>query len=608
MNSLMPLYQNLLADASRWCCASTLRDLETVTERVKHEGLSFLTITLPTFCSDFERSLADGCVSSSAFVGFSKTGALPRFLGGLLTNVFDQKSGRLLDTPCINSIFYIRQICLYAKKVKVQCTPARTRSAFDKYIECEKDVKEASLRFTDEDLSSFEYVSSLLFGLMLNELDLSVALGSHIPKHGPGKTADGVSANRKYYAMSWTRRLEENFFPSGDFFVPNYGFVDDLQSVDFLEPEMEPPVSVVAVPKTLKTPRIIAMEPAHMMYAQQSLMEILVSKLESDQLLGGMIGFTNQETNQKLAQLGSKYGHLATLDLSEASDRVSLRLVSRLLRKHTSLYRAVLSCRSQRASVPGYGVLRLSKFASMGSALCFPIEAMVFLTVVFLGIQKALNRPLVTADLKKIRRSVRVYGDDIIVPVAYAPSVVESLGTYGLKVNVAKSFWTGKFRESCGGEYFDGVSVKPIRLTNLPPSHRRQAREVISFVSQRNQLYEAGCWSTVRYIDNFMERLAPFPVVGRASQAIGRISFLSQFDIGKQCPILHKPLVKALVGVSKRPSSPLGGFGALMKFFLRRLEFTPGMEHFGPIVDDDHLRFAGRPRSVDTRLRWTSPV
>jgi len=224
------------------------------------------------------------------------------------------------------------------------------------------------------------------------------------------------------------------------------------------------------------------------------------------------------------------------------------------------------------ASVPGYGVIRISKFASMGSALCFPIEAMVFLTIVFLGIQKALNRPLVSSDLNKFRRSVRVYGDDIIVPSTYAPSVVERLEAFGLKVNLAKSFWTGKFRESCGGEYFDGVPVKPVRLTNLPPNHRQQAREFASFVSQRNQLYEHGCWETVKYIDNLIEGLAPFPVVGRDSQALGRISFLPQFDVGKQCSRLHKPLVRALVIVSRLPKSFLNDYGALMKFFSQEVE------------------------------------
>jgi hypothetical protein len=33
------------------------RDLETIRSRVKHQGVSFLTITLPNFYKDFERSV-----------------------------------------------------------------------------------------------------------------------------------------------------------------------------------------------------------------------------------------------------------------------------------------------------------------------------------------------------------------------------------------------------------------------------------------------------------------------------------------------------------------------------------------------------------------------
>jgi hypothetical protein len=596
MNSLLPLYQQLLADASDWCCASTTRDFETITRRVEHEGISFLTISLPSFCTDFERSLADGVVSPACFVGFSKHGALPRFLGGLLERVFDRSSGSLLSVPDIQAIFYIRQVCLYSKKIRLPCSSDRVKKAFVKYVECEQEVRDCAKLLSEEDLFRFSEVSAILFGSVLSGSNLRVEAFQHVPRHGPGKTADNVSGNRKFQLQFWTRRLEENFFPSADFLIPNYGFKDELSSVHFFEPGSEPPVKVVQVPKTLKTPRIIAMEPAHMQYAQQSLMELLVVRLERSRRLNGMIGFTNQIPNQCLAQQGSSTGEFATLDLSEASDRVSLRLVCRLLKNYPSLMRAVMSCRSQRADVPGFGTLSLAKFASMGSALCFPIEAMVFLTIIFIGIQNQLKHRLTPNDIKKYHGRVRVYGDDIIVPVDMVQSVVESLESFGLKVNAAKSFWTGKFRESCGGEYYDGVPVKPVRLTMMPPTNRRQAGEFSAFVAQRNQLYEQGLWKLTRYIDNHLGRLAPFPVVGRDSQGLGRHSFLNRVSEEKWCSNLQHWLAKAAVVVSKIPKSPLDDYGALMKHFLKR-----GSD---PYFSDDHLSFAGRPRSVDTRLRW----
>nr|QDH89759.1 MAG: RNA-dependent RNA polymerase [Leviviridae sp.] len=100
----------------------------------------------------------------------------------------------------------------------------------------------------------------------------------------------------------------------------------------------------------------------------------------------------------------------------------------------------------------------------MGSALCFPMEAMVFTTLIFLGIQRSLNKPLYPRDLKRYVGSVRVYGDDLIVPVDQVPSVVRTLEHFGARVGSDKSFWTGKFRESCGREYFNGHDVSITRV------------------------------------------------------------------------------------------------------------------------------------------------
>lgn len=425
-------------------------------------------------------------------------------------------------------------------------------------------------------------------------------MGEVTPRHGPGATADRKVGNRKYDVDTWTRRLEDNYFPAADFMIPNYGFINELQSITLHDSGAELPVRVITVPKTLKAPRIIAIEPTCMMYAQQALLEQLVELLESDNHVQGMINFTDQTQNQELARLSSRDGSLATLDLSEASDRVSLRLVTRLLKPYPALTRAVMACRSKVADVPGHGKIRLAKFASMGSALCFPMEAMVFLTLVLLGIQKERRRSLTYRDLKEIAKSVRVYGDDIICHTNYARSVITTLETYGLKVNVHKSFLNGLFRESCGGEYYDGLTVKPVKLTKVPPRDRRDVDEFISFVSHRNQLYEAGLWETAKYADRLIEKICPFPTVGKDSPALGRWSFLKRVSEERWDSALQRWLVKAYVVHAPIPISQLDDHAALMKFFLKRGE--------EPIFMKDHLKRSGRPKSVYTRLRWVPSV
>ncbi len=596
MKSLMLLARELLADAGNWCHVSTSRDYKTVMTRFENEGLSFLTITLPKFCDDFQISLDHGTCDPGLFSGFQKRGSTPKFLGELMDLVFDRDGGRLLDVPSIDAIKAIRQVCLAFGKINLPCSDARVDSAIVKYIECEKDVRRYDVDFPAK-RAAFMRMSLKLWGQLLSNCDKAVYANGIFPKHGPGATADKLVGNDKWNQLVWTTRLEREF-PMAEFAFSSYSeYLAHLQDISHLEPGAELPVRVITVPKTLKTPRIIAIEPTCMQYTQQALLQLLVDEIDADDNASNFIRFIDQEPNQVLAKLGSSSLSLATLDLSEASDRVSNQHVRALLEHHGTFFRAVDACRSRKADVPGFGVKRLAKFASMGSALCFPFEALVFATVVFLGIQDALNRPLTKEDIKSFFGKVRVYGDDIIIPTEYVISVVSALESYGFKVNRSKSFWTGKFRESCGKEYFDGHDVSICRVRQTLPQQRGDVQEIISSVSLRNRLYMSGYWRSARYLDSILERLIPFPNGEDTSPALVRWSSLG-YTTEREHPTLHKPLVKAMVVTPRKRKSPLSGSGALVKCLL------PGrLEPFSP----DHLRFAGRPTAVDIKQRWSSP-
>ncbi len=598
MKSLTCLLQEVLVESGTWCRISTTQDFKTVLSRVEHEGLSFLTITLPNFGKDFEKSLDQGFVDRSLFQGFAWKDGLPLFLGGFLDLVFDRCGGRLLDVPSIEAIRCIRQICLMFAKVAYPCSDERVSAAIDKYIKCEQEVRIADQSFSGSRKDDFERMSTVLWSNIFTKVDSDIYSGKILPKHGPGSTADKLYGNAKYNQLEWTTRLEE-IFPHGEYLTSSWSlFLSELSHVKLLEPGSERPVKVITVPKTLKTPRIIAVEPTCMQYMQQGILESMVEAISADDIAGNLIRFDDQTPNQRLALKGSRSGTLATLDLSEASDRVSNQHVRSLLRNHSHFARAVDATRSRKADVPGHGVIRLAKFASMGSALCFPFEAIVFTTVVFVGIERVLNRRLTRKDIKSFFGKVRVYGDDIIVPVEFVRSVIDELEAFGFRVNVNKSFWTGKFRESCGRDYYDGHDVSIVRVRSLLPTSRKHVPEIISTVSLRNQLYLVGYWRTVRYLDNLIERIIPFPAVLDTSPALGKTSFLG-YNYHKISPTLHKPLIKAMVVSAKLPTSRLDGSGALMKFFLKRGEM--------PFADREHLERAGRPVSVDIKHRWTSP-
>jgi len=170
MKSLIVLFQSLVQELGEWYRISTIRDQKTILDRFNHEGLSFVSITLPQFCKDFERSLDQGFVDPSLFQAFKKRGELPVFLGGFLDQVIDRETGVLLDEPSWESIYAIRQVCLFFGKVELDCTEERIQAAFDKFIESNEDMKSVDIRLLQSyndggEVESF-LDSALCFGLM----------------------------------------------------------------------------------------------------------------------------------------------------------------------------------------------------------------------------------------------------------------------------------------------------------------------------------------------------------------------------------------------------------------------------------------------------------
>nr|QDH86731.1 MAG: RNA-dependent RNA polymerase [Leviviridae sp.] len=602
MKSLIMLAQVVLFDMGTRCATSTTDDFKTVVRRVENEGLSFLTIALSNFGKDFEKSLDRGSVADASFTGFKCRGGLPLFLGGFLRLVFDSGTGRLLDEPSFHAIQAIRQFTLMWAKIDLPCSLRRERAAMARYVECEQDVRQADRRLVSSEpyrLDDFSRIGRLLWANFFSAVDTSIYHQGVVPKHGPGATADKLRGNAKYEQLMWTRRLD-SVFPHWEQIIPSESFLQRTDGVTILEPGEEIPVRVITVPKTLKTPRIIAIEPTCMQYMQQGVLAAIVEEMPRHDNTRHFVMFESQEPNQWLAREGSMNRNLATLDLSEASDRVSNQHVRLLIKNHRALREAVDATRSRKADVSGK-TIRLAKFASMGSALCFPFEALVFATIVFVGIERVLNRRLTIEDVRSFYGRVRVYGDDIIVPVEYVESVIGELEAFGLRVNSDKSFWTGKFRESCGKDYYDGYDVSIARVRNLLPENRRHVEEIASAVSLRNQFYWNDYDITVAFLDGWIGKIIPFPYVSKESSLLGRQAICIPSQDVRLDPDYQVPLVKGVVIESKLPVSILDDYGALMKWFLMKSKSDK------PFEDKDHLQRAGRPVSARIKTRWARP-
>jgi len=602
----LKLVQHIYIDACTKCIAdvSDLRDLETIRSRVKDEGLSFLTITLPQFCRDFERSLASGIIDSSLFRSFRKNGAIPAFLQGMFSQVFDRETGRIVSNEeqkssnVISCVEGIRQICLFFKKLEISCTPLREKAAFENFITIERSFDAFSL--SESEKAKFLSVSDMLWGVMVSKILLSKCT----PKHGPGQTAEHISGNGKYVWQRWHDRLEP-YFPVVDNAYP-LGISCQLQELNLLSivPEdQEQPVRVVSVPKTLKSPRIIAIEPCCMQYVQQGIRSALYRAVEyKNWFSSGHVNFTDQSINQKLANDSSITGQLATIDLSDASDRVPHDLAMEMFRSNPVLQEAIEACRSKRAELPsGEIIFPLRKFASMGSALCFPVEAMYFYTICVVALLEIQNLPETRRNVFNVSRDVYVYGDDIVVPSAYAIVVLDYLRKYNCKVNADKTFLSGNFRESCGEDAFQGERVTPVYLKKIVPENKQDADALISWCSSANALYKKGYWRTSSLLFRYVERiLGPMPYVSETSAALGRNSYLGYRSTERWNRDLQRFEIKAWVASPVYRTDKLDSYGALMKSFLSRYDHNNDL----PPTDPRHLERSALHGAVTLKRRW----
>lgn len=437
-------------------------------------------------------------------------------------------------------------------------------------------------------LGELKRMITLVYGDVLSDVDRKVYEGELIPGHGPGATADRLRGNQKWNFQTWPERLER-LFPYREY-AQHSILLSRKTPMRLLPADEEIPTRVILVPKTQVTPRIIAAEPTAMQYLQQAIARELVDGIESHPMSSSFVGFTEQWPNQAMAQFGSDTGELATLDLSDASDRVPNWLVEAVFEDWPHLSEGVQACRSTRAKLPDGRVIPLLKFASMGSALTFPIEAIVFSAIVLVGLHRAVSVHASRSSLRRLGKDVvRVYGDDIICPTVAAETVIDCLEAFGFKVNRHKSFWTGLFRESCGKEYWMGRDVSVTKVRQSFPDSLRDVKEVISAVATRNQLYEAGLVNATALYDEELTRIfkGRFPVVESSSSLLGRLSNESPPDGESFCPDHHVPLARGYVVRAPTPENGVDDYAALLKCFL-----VPGNE------DPEHLTHSGRPIAV----------
>lgn len=271
---------------------------------------------------------------------------------------------------------------------------------------------------------------------------------------GKGSTTrHRYSSRNRWYKISGTPETTANNLASATAYLRQAGhYWPDLRWDLDRNPQVvvAPGNKVTTVPKNSKIDRIIAIEPELNLMVQYGIGGIIRDRLKR-------VGcdLSDQSRNQRMAKSGSKTGFYATIDLSSASDSVSLGLCGQLL--PPALFEALLIARSESGVTPS-GTVTYEKVSSMGCGFTFELESMIFYA---LALAVAESYGYGASD-------VSVYGDDIIVPSHCYRLLTDVLLACGFKTNHDKTFASGPFRESCGKHYFNGDDVTPFFLSSFP--------------------------------------------------------------------------------------------------------------------------------------------
>lgn len=626
------------------------RDLKTIEARFKHEGIGFLTIAFSTYCDALDEGLAARRFTCPA--GF-KSGrlALPRLFSGLLCEVFDIKTGLLKENPRMGYLKCLREILRLFRKLTLTDDRANEldRQAKLKFLSCDESIAQTKWN---------ERYKHHLIGvcrLVLNQLE-GVSYENLACKHGPGAVSERLTANRKWEAVAsslWNNPEELEGAGYDTVLVDLYSSVSDRPQYwglsgntrlqlstsegiskpgqrtsdpspsgcvrdDWVErPYRQAPSEgetskqsrLVTVAKNSTSRRTITVEPVLKQFLQQGLNVELRNGILKDRILSNCLDLTDQSHNQKLALDGSRTGLWATIDLSSASDLLSLQLVKTVFQHVPTFLDWLVRSRSEKYCDGTINHRVLLKYAGMGNATTFPVQSVTFALIAIAAILDALGMTPTPRRVERASKLVRVYGDDIIVPAQYSQQVVNWIEHFGLKVNKSKSFtdhisWFEHrpcFRESCGVDAFGGVNITPLYLRVLPESASlpkgtgvrpsTDPSAIASLVATSNLAWERCLYKFSAKLATEVESILrkKLPIVPARSSALGLHTRIDSCVPTKWDESMQRLVFKAPVLKPTYRSDCIDGYAALLKFYHTPL-LGRGVRH----LERTQIRFSSR--------------
>jgi hypothetical protein len=475
------------------------QDIASIRKRVKFEGLPFVTVKLPSLGKALETALEtgtfvvpDGFKRSHRYPGltailqdvliilFDGSGSLRSSLNWIdtISDSGDEAAAATLERAAA-AVRLVRQISYLCYKLEVPRPEGMDDLTLETFVREDNELPEPDTELQGSDLLD---VAKYEIARVLQGFDPTRIR----PRHGPGAVSTRERGPQKwafkrlYQCLS--HKYDLSYFTAGG----AREFADRVrwhEKWPHAAVEAVPEASIVVVNKDSRGGRVILPQPLELMFIGSGLGDALSTHLSRG--TSGRIQFRDQTINGRLALASSRSRLDATLDLKNASNWVSWALVRYLM--PATLVPYLEAVRSTVVRMPNGKRHTLKMHAPMGSALCFPIEALVFWAIAVSAI--AAVKP---GQRQWIRMAVRVFGDDIIVPRQYAGCVMDALEAAGLKVNRGKSFIHGFFRESCGVDAFAGYNVTPVKLKKLLPTSRTSFSELISLTRVAANLAARG--------------------------------------------------------------------------------------------------------------------
>lgn len=357
-------------------------------------------------------------------------------------------------------------LAFFQKNASLPLGIDRKKVAMDKMLSAERDCLVMNYKLRNQSLSPLNGTDAAFCFKVRREIDKILgpvpSLDSLPFGFGPGSNVGTKRLTSARHKMAVKPTYTADAAGIVDYLrveFPHWEFLHNAEMTNYGK--------LAFVPKDAKTDRSIETQPMVNSFVQLGIGSFIKRRLKAH----GCDLYNGQALNAEYARRGSLDGTFATLDLSSASDTISYMLVLELL--PPGWFELLDSVRTPFLKTKK-GLQILQRFSAMGNGYTFELESLIFYAI---------------ARVVSDGQFCHVYGDDIIVATDVADEVAKRLTAYGFTVNHSKSYTEGRFRESCGKDFFDGVDVRPVYVKGLL-SYKELFR-LHNFFFRRGQAYMA---------------------------------------------------------------------------------------------------------------------